>query len=125
MLYFYSVSGSNKIIRYYADPYQARQHWYNQKLEICVRAYEIFMFEDRLTEAETRETQSREEGEKAKADLFQVQHQPAKLTFSYPVLMKTLLFMSLSIQFCLGIARLLGLAAFGVVGTVPTESCTY
>jgi hypothetical protein len=28
--------------------------------------------QDRLAEAETRENQSREEGEKAKADLFQV-----------------------------------------------------
>jgi hypothetical protein len=30
--------------------------------------------QDRLEEAETRENQSREEGEKAKADLFQVGH---------------------------------------------------
>ncbi len=31
--------------------------------------------QDRLVEAETRETQSREEGERAKAELFQVRTQ--------------------------------------------------
>ncbi len=41
--------------------------------------------QDRLEEAETRENQSREEGEKAKADLFQVGHH--LYTFiRYPVL---------------------------------------